>query len=168
MKPPSLDFFEMLRVLSEHDIDYIVVGGVCAVFHGAPVTTYDLDVVRSCQPENVERLLCALEELDGHSRLHRDQKLRPDKSHLEASGHLLLQTRYGHLDLLATIGSGRDYRALEKHTTTGTIHGVSFRLLNLETLILTKEEAGRDKDRMVLPILRATLNEKRKTELSRD
>ena len=163
MKSPSLDFFEMLRVLNDHQIDYIIVGGVCAVFHGAPVTTYDLDVVRSCHPENIERMLGALEELDGYSRLHQ-KKIRPDRSHLEARGHLLLQTRFGHLDLLGTAGDGHDFDDLIDHSVTGTIRGISFRMLDLETLIRTKEEAGRDKDRMVLPILRATMSEKRKKD----
>ena len=149
----------MLRVLSDHKVAFIVVGGVCAVFHGAPVTTYDLDIVRSCDPENTSRILGALKELDGHSRLHQ-QRVIPNRSHLEAPGHLLLQTRFGHLDLLGTIGDGHDFDGLMKHTVTGTIRGISFQMLDLETLILTKEQAGRDKDRMALPILRATMREK--------
>jgi len=40
--------------------------------------------------------------------------------------------------------------------------GVRIRVLDLETLIAVKEELGGDKDRAVLPILRRTLEEKRK------
>jgi len=43
-----------------------------------------------------------------------------------------------------------------------SIRGISFRMLDLETLIRTKEETGRVKDRVTLPILRATLAEKQK------
>lgn len=161
MKPRSPDFFEILRVLHKHEVDFIVVGGVCAVLHGAPVTTYDLDLIRSCTPQNVMKWLAVLEDLDGQSRLHQ-AVVRPNKSHLEARGHLLLNTRCGHLDLLGTAGAGRDYEDLIQHTVTGTIRGISFRMLDLETLIRTKEEAGRDKDRVMLPILRATLKEKQK------
>ena len=39
---------------------------------------------------------------------------------------------------------------------------LQIRVLDLETLIATKEEAGRDKDLAVLPTLRATLDEIRK------
>ena len=35
------------------------------MLHGAPVTTFDLDVVHARDPENIARLLSALEELDG-------------------------------------------------------------------------------------------------------
>ncbi len=35
----------MLEVLVRHDVTFIVVGGVCATFHGAPIMTFDLDIV---------------------------------------------------------------------------------------------------------------------------
>ncbi len=49
----------MLRTLAERRVDLIVAGGVCAVLHGAPLTTFDLDIVHSRHSENVERLLVA-------------------------------------------------------------------------------------------------------------
>jgi hypothetical protein len=33
------DFFKILQTLAEHEVDFIVVGGICAVLHGAPVST---------------------------------------------------------------------------------------------------------------------------------
>jgi hypothetical protein len=33
----------ILQTLVEHRVEFIVVGGVCAVLHGAPVSTFDLD-----------------------------------------------------------------------------------------------------------------------------
>jgi len=38
-------FREILEVLNEHQVEYIVVGGVAAVIHGAPTTTFDLDAL---------------------------------------------------------------------------------------------------------------------------
>ncbi|MBW1690691.1 MAG: hypothetical protein JRJ70_08075 [Deltaproteobacteria bacterium] len=63
MTNPIPDFLEILKTLTEHEVDFIVVGGVCAVLHGAPVTTFDLDLVHSRSPENLERLILALKEL---------------------------------------------------------------------------------------------------------
>jgi hypothetical protein len=40
--------------------------------------------------------------------------------------------------------------------------GTLIKVLDLETLIAIKEELGGDKDRAVLPVLRRTLEEKRK------
>jgi hypothetical protein len=42
--------------------------------------------------------------------------------------------------------------------------GLRIRVLDLETLIAIKEELGGEKDRAVLPILRRTLEEKRKAQ----
>ena len=42
MQNTTSDFLEILRTLSEYKVDFIVVGGVCAVLHGAPMTTFDL------------------------------------------------------------------------------------------------------------------------------
>jgi hypothetical protein len=72
-------------------------------------------------------------------------------------------TSFGPLDLLGTIGNKRSYEDLLPDSTVEEIESdLHVRVLNLETLIAVKEEAGRDKDVAVLPTLRATLNESRR------
>ncbi len=74
-----------------------------------------------------------------------------------------LITRYGPLDLLGTIGSDLAYRDLLPHSVELEIGaGVRIQVLDLETLIALKEQLAGEKDRAVLPILRRTLEEKRK------
>ena len=94
---------DQLRVLHRHHVDFIVVGGVCAVLHGAPVDTFDLDIVHSRDTANLDRLLGALDELGAH---YRRRDLKPGRSHLQSPGHQLLDTRFGPLDVLGEIGSG--------------------------------------------------------------
>jgi len=105
----STDFLEILKVLCEHKVDFIIVGGVCGVLHGAPVSTFDLDVVHSRLPENLDRLMSALESLDARYRGREDLQLRPEISHLSTPGHQLLITNLGPLDLLGSIGKDHDY-----------------------------------------------------------
>lgn len=62
--PGPTKIAELLRLLMRHRVDFIVVGGVAAVAQGAPVNTFDLDLVHSRAPENIERLLGALRERD--------------------------------------------------------------------------------------------------------
>ncbi len=50
-------------------MDFIIVGGVCAVLQGVPVTTADLDIVHRRSEENVTKLLAALDALAAQSRL---------------------------------------------------------------------------------------------------
>lgn len=162
MRVPSLDFPALLRTLVEHGVDFIIVGGVAAVLHGVPVTTFDLDLVHSRMPDNIDRLLSALQELDACYRGQGDRRITPDSSHLAASGHQLLMTRFGPLDLLGTIGANHGYEELLDYSEEMQVSGMHLRVLNLSTLIRVKEETGHEKDKAVLPILRCTLGEKSK------
>ena len=63
MTKPKPDFLAILKTLAEYKVDFIVVGGVCAVLHGAPVSTFDLGLVHSRTPDNIDRLMSALESL---------------------------------------------------------------------------------------------------------
>lgn len=162
MKVPSPDFLALLRTMVEHGVDFIIVGGVSAVLHGAPITTFDLDVVHSRTPDNIEHLLSALRDLEAGYRGQGDRLITPDSSHLAASGHQLLMTRFGPLDLLGTIGANHAYEELLRHTVELQVSGLRLRVLDLETLIKVKEETGHEKDKAVLPILRCTLLEKSK------
>ncbi len=73
-------------------------------------------------------------------------------------------TSFGPLDLLETVGAGHDYEALRAQSGEMRVsNGLTVCVLNLPTLIKTKEEAGGEKDRAVLPTLRRTLEEKLKT-----
>jgi len=51
------DFGCLLRILAEHGVDFLVVGGVGAVLQGATLSTFDLDIVHSTEPANITRLL---------------------------------------------------------------------------------------------------------------
>jgi hypothetical protein len=162
MPDASPDFLSLFRTLSDRQVEFIVVGGVCAVLHGAPVTTFDLDVVHSRRAENVTRLLSVLDDLDAYYRGRGEQRLRPGRDHLASPGHQLLMTRFGPLDLLGAIGADHDYDELLPHTIEYEVGELRLCVLDLETLIRVKEEVGFEKDRAVLPILRRTLEEKKK------
>jgi predicted nucleotidyltransferase len=159
--PSSLpDFREILGVLTEHEVDFIVVGGLCAILHGAPINTADVDIVHARQPANIDRLLSALKVLDAHYREH-TKKIAPTRSHLASPGHQLLTTRAGPLDVLGTIADGLGYDELRTSAVSTLMEiGLSVKILTLEKLIEVKEHAGRPKDHAVLFQLRAVLKER--------
>ena len=161
---PSVDYLAILRTLHQHEVEFIIVGGVCAVLHGAPLATFDLDVVHSREPRNLTRLMAALEELNAHYRIPGRFEERPGLSHLASAGHQLLMTCFGPLDLLGTIGKGRDYSQLLDETVELEVGGgLKVRVSSLESLVKTKEETGQEKDRAVLPVLRRLLEETSKS-----
>ncbi len=143
-------------------------GGMAAVFQGAPVDNFDLDVVHLRSETNILRLLAALAELDAYYRSQPERRFRPDESHLRSAGHQLLTTRFGPFDVLGAIGNGRSYEDLLPHAPEIELNtGIKIRVLDLETIIALKEELGGEKDLAVLPTLRRTLEEsqRRKSDL---
>lgn len=162
MTSPTPDYYSILETLSKYKVDFIIVGGVCGVLHGAPVTTFDLDIVHSRTQENLDRLLPALKELDACYRGRQDQRLKPKKDHLSSPGHQLLMTRFGPLDLLGTIGAGQGYEDLLEQSDEIEVGKMRLKVLSLEKLIEVKEELGSEKDKATLPVLKQTLLEKGK------
>ena len=159
----SIDYLKILRTLAEHEVEYIVVGGVSAVLQGATVNAFDVDVVHRRSPENIQRALAALAALDAYYRFQPARRLRPGTSHLQSPGHQLLMTSAGPLDLHGTIGESFTYDDLVDSTERMSIgEGFSVRVLQLERLIAIKEDMGGDKDLAVLPTLRRALEEKRR------
>lgn len=160
----SPDLFAMIRTLRAHEVEFIVIGGVCAVLHGAPLTTFDLDIVHRRSDENIARLMRALESLDAHFRLH-PRRIAPNASHLAGPGHHLLTTRVGPLDVLGVVDVvNKDYEQLLPHTTQLTFEGRPLLILDLETLIQLKEGLDRPKDRLAVIALRHTLDERDRGE----
>src|SRR5436309_15573240 len=61
----SKDFLEFLRLLSAHEVIYLVVGGEAVIYHGYARLTGDLDIFYLITQENVGRLFRALTEFWG-------------------------------------------------------------------------------------------------------
>lgn len=161
MKRPTLDFLAILRTLVAHDVDFVVVGGVCGAIHGAPITTFDLDIVHSRETKNLRRLLKALAALDAHYRTPGTESRKPGLSHLASEGHQLLKTSGGALDLLGTIGNGHSFEDLVRDSVEVKVDkGLRVRVLGLAALIRIKKETAQEKDKLALVILRRTLEEK--------
>ena len=159
----TAEFFRTVQLLSEAQVNFILVGGLSAIARGVPVTTFDLDIVHERSAENIARLLPVLDQIEAIFRIQPHRRLRPNESHLTGRGHLNLTTTNGYLDLLCTIGKDLTYEDLLTHSDQLEIGGtLPVRVLRLEKLIELKEEVNRDKDRAVLPILRRTLQEIRK------
>jgi hypothetical protein len=152
---------ELFAVLLKHHVRFIVVGGAAAVLQGVPINTLDVDVVYDRSPDNLKRLGDSLVELEAVFRTD-PRKLRPNESHLRSAGHKLLQTRYGVLDLLATIEEDTDYTALLPHAEDIVLGEVTVKVLSLERLIEVKRKLTRPKDKLMLMHLEATLDERAK------
>jgi hypothetical protein len=153
----------ILRGLHEAQVEYIVVGGMAAILQATAILTEDVDIVHRRTPENVARLL---QWLLAHGAYHRsdlaNRHLPPKEDGLLGHGHLNLLTNLTELDVLCELGEGEGYEEIEADTVVLEPDGFPVRVLGLERLIAVKGRAGRPKDRAVMHVLIAALDEQRK------
>jgi hypothetical protein len=108
-------------------------------------------------------LLEVLLKLDATMRYDMSRRgLRPTAEMLAGQGQINLSTSLGPLDPLCQLDAGQGYDELLPHSVSVRDEGRLLHVLDLPTLIAAKTKAGRPKDRIVLPILIATLQERDK------
>lgn len=152
-------FSEILRLLLDHDIEFVVVGAVAANLRGVDLSTSDLDIVFRQTEENRRRLADLLESIDAQYFDPAGRTIRPTPERLRDLRLNPLRTKLGRLDALARIAGNWDYEEIVgHHSSPMAFHGHELRVLTLEGLILAKEIAGRPKDQRVLGLLRAAVD----------
>lgn len=161
-EPVELDAREILRVLNEHGVRYVVVGGFAALLQGLGQTTFDVDITPELSEENLDKLCSALQELD--ARLWPSDAEEPvDWPWTPRSFRNLTtastRTRAGDLDIVlrpdAPAGRTYDYDDLAEDALVIELPDVDVPVASLDRIIASKEAAGRDKDAASLPLLRA-------------
>jgi hypothetical protein len=167
--PPELDVETVLRVLAEHEVAYLLVGGVAAVMHGAPVLTQDVDVLPEPGLPNLERLAAALRDLeavpfDDPERVDLRTGHVPEAPDFAYTAAALrrhdtwhLATRAGLVDLVFSLsGPVGGFAALAERRVPVRVFGLLVPVASLDDVIASKRAAGRPKDLAALPVLQQT------------
>lgn len=140
------NFSSLLHILAK-EVDFILVGGVAAIIHGASRLTQDIDVVYSRSDANISSLVQALSPLNPYPRgAPPGLPFRWNASSIKQGMNFTLTTSLGDLDLLGEITGGGNYDDLLSHTMTVQAFGVELYCLDLDWLIHVKRAAGRPKD----------------------
>ena len=133
------DFRELLALLNEHKVDYLIVGGYALAFHGAPRFTGDIDIFVRPEIENAKRVLKALAEFGfTFSNLHPDDFTNPNKV-------VQLGVPPVRIDLITSI-SGVSWEETEAHKEPGTFGDVPVFYIGRAQYISNKRASGRKKD----------------------
>ncbi len=152
---------EILRTLHHHQVAYVVVGGLAAALHGAPIRTGDADIVPEGSPENLARLAAALVQLEARIRVAEEPDGLPFSIEAEglARGQIWnLTTRYGDLDLTFIPSGTAGYDDVSRDAVVYEVAGVAVRVASLADVIRSKQAANRPKDYVTLPTLRRLLD----------
>ncbi len=165
MAEEPFDPGRILQALDEHDVEYILVGGLGARAHGALRPTNDIDCVPEGGLANLGRLAEALSELGARLRVggmtddeSRQLPIQLDAETLRSFGSSTWMTDAGPIDVLRELrdrhGGDVPFHALRDRSADQEIGGVVVRVAGLDDIIAAKEFAGRDKDHEALPELR--------------
>ncbi|HZQ16477.1 MAG TPA: hypothetical protein VFA82_06855 [Gaiellaceae bacterium] len=161
-----LRFFELLRTLSRHDADFILIGGFAVTLHGHVRTTKDVDIVPDPDEANMRRLWAALLEL--HARPIELDEFATDElpvpfaeqEFIAATGNWALHTTCGRLDVMCyveTVDGELSYAELHRRAERvdlEELRGTPLFVASFADLIAMKERAGRDVDRLDVTALR--------------
>ena len=140
---------EMLRRLNDAEVAFIVVGGVAASRHGTARVTEDLDVFAPLDEENARRIIRAFAGTHPRWRMRPDlPEISPDAPVLKGLKNMYLRTDLGQLDVLGELpGAGAFQEIASRAIEADFGQGIRCKVIDLETLIVAKQFAGRDKDR---------------------
>jgi hypothetical protein len=156
---------ELLRVLHEYGVRFVLIGGFAAALYGSAVQTFDVDITPESTKENLVRLSAALKALDARVRVEGIPEGLPfahDPASLAAMTTLNLVTRFGDLDIAFQPAGVGDFAQWQAGAEDITIIDLPIRVAALEDVVRSKEAAGRDKDRAQLPMLRTLLERLRR------
>lgn len=142
-----LDLRELFRVLDEHGVDYLVIGGVAAQVHGRRRTTKDLDVTPAPDPDNFTRLAAALVALDAHPAELGPSAPTPTAERLRLAPVVPpLTTRHGELHILNDVPGATVYAEMRTRALSTDLDGITMHIVGVDDLIRMKQAVGRPSD----------------------
>ena len=151
----------LLTRLRDNGLEFVVIGGVCVIFYGAPLATFDLDICCQFGMENVLKIESAVKDL------HPAHRLTPNKLPLEMTRssfgdlkNLYLQTDLGKLDCLGEVAGIGNYDDVKKQSRAVSLPYGEFHFLTFDALIAAKIAAGRPHDLRAVRLLQAVKERK--------
>ena len=133
------DFRDFLRLLTSHDVRYLVVGGYAVGYHGYVRATTDMGIWILSEPQNAYRLVTVLRtfgfdvpDLTPNLFLENDQVIRMGVPPLR-------------IEVLTSV-SGVTFEECYRDREVHQWEDVAVNIISLKHLILNKKASGRHKD----------------------
>jgi len=135
------DFQDFLKLLNDHRVEYMVVGGYAVAFHGYPRFTKDIDIFYRPSAENAERLRAALLGFGFRSETISIEMLLAG-NRITSLGREPLR-----IDLLNAI-DGVTFEECLSGVVAGTYGDVPIPFIGLDALLANKRASNRPQDRV--------------------
>jgi hypothetical protein len=141
-----LDAERILRTLAEHDVDYVLIGGLAVQTHGHVRTTNDADLIPAPEPDNLARLAAALRALDARVLNPGREDTEIDAAMLSRATIWQFTTRDGGIDVMHEVPGGAPYSELSDRALRVELGDVEVPVVDLDDLIRMKLARGRPVD----------------------
>jgi len=135
------DFEELFRLLEEHRVEYMIVGGYAVAFHGFPRFTNDIDIFFNSSVENVTRLR---EALISFGFIEKDL---PEEAFTKKGNILTFGVAPSRVDLFNDI-DGVTFSDAKTKSVRGTYGRIQVTFIGFEDLIRNKKATPRPKDKL--------------------
>ena len=137
----------IIDALSEHEVDFVIIGAVALVLHGSSRVTRDLDLCYSRERSQLARLASALKPLRPTLRGAPDRlPFTLDVATLGAGLNFTLQSSAGDLDLLGEVTGVGPFAVVRRMSVVMSVYDRDVRVLSLAGLERAKRATGRLKD----------------------
>ena len=141
-----LDAERILRALAEHEVDYVLIGGLAVQTHGHVRTTNDADLIPAPSPANMKRLAAALRSLEARVLNEGAESMEIDARMLPQATIWQFVTRDGGIDVMHEVPGGRPYSELRERALQVRLGEIEVPVVDLDDLIQMKLARGRPVD----------------------
>lgn len=156
----ALDIEALLRTLRDHEVEFVVIGGLAVAAHGYVRATKDLDVVPRPDSDNRRRLYATLQSLDAEPLELGD--IAPHElpvgfsaDGLDEGGNWALRTTRGRVDVMQRVSGADDYESLRSNALVVEVPDVGqVMFAGYDDLLAMKVAADRPEDRVDIARLR--------------
>lgn len=155
MTEPAFD--QLLRRLSEAEVEFVLVGGLAVNAWGVVRGTKDVDIVVAPDLENLKRVAGVAVAVHGHIQTGESFLSTPPSiaAHLANGERAAIETELGQLDVVQGLDGVPAYDALRARATEAEILGIKVSVCSVEDLRAMKRAAGRTRDQADLEDLDA-------------
>jgi predicted nucleotidyltransferase len=142
-----LDAETLIQHLVNHQIEFVLIGGLAMRVQGSAHITEDLDLCYQRTAENIAAIAAAFEPLHPYLRgVPPGLPFKFDVATIQAGLNFTLVTDLGDVDLLGEVSGIGFYEQALAQSESWQVFGVTVQVLSLEALIKSKKAAARKKD----------------------
>ena len=143
--PAPLVLVGHLQTLADHDVSYLIIGGVAGRLQGSPATTGDLDIIPEPDLDNLERLARALSTPSTRKKPIDGRQYIPHpvvrSSEFWSEQMLQYETAHGGIDVLMELPGVGSYDVIVRRARRYDLRAyrLSVQVANLDDVITSKE-----------------------------